>query len=371
MRVAWITNDLSNFDGILQPGGCALYRSMLPRGVLMDSQVSDFGRPAWTGQHGYGVRMTKDVARFGYDVVVMKQMMQRWVPAEMEAAKKVGQKLVVDIDDHYDGLHQDNMAFETTDPTKNKISNRDYYNQVIELADLVTVSTPFLLEYYKDQGVKEVRLARNGISPIQFARRKHTSVGKPVIGWVGAMKWRSGDAETLADWFGDFLEEHDLLFHHAGHMDDAKLFWDAAKINPNRVLLSPMRIISEYHNMFNMDIGIVPLNDIDFNKAKSTIKGLEYAASNIPFVAQATPEYVRLSELGVGRVAATPEQWQAHLIELLDYKTRKREAAVQHNLVMKEHTVLARKQEWEAIFNEFDGHTSNVKRFDVAYGVAQ
>jgi hypothetical protein len=370
VRVAWITNDLSNFDGVLQPGGCAYYRCMLPKGSL-GNPMSDFGRPAWTGQHGYGVRLTKDLARFGYDIVVMKMMMQRWVPSEMEAAKSIGQKLIVDIDDHYDGLHEDNLAYKKTDPATNKISNRDYYNQVIELADLVTVSTPFLYEYYKDRGVKEIRLTRNGINPNQFDKRKHISTIKPVIGWVGSMHWRSGDAETLAPWFGEFLEQHDLLFHHAGHMPDAKLFWDAAQINPERVMLSPMRIIAEYNQMFNMDIGIVPLNDIDFNKAKSTIKGLEYAASNIPFVAQATPEYSRLAELGVGRVAETPEQWQAHLTELLDYNTRKREAAVQRTLVLKDHTSLARAAEWQAVFNEFDGHTINIPTFNVPYGVAQ
>ena len=367
MRVAWITNDLSNFDGVLQPGGCAFYRCMLPQGVLW--MYSTFGRPAWTGQHGYGVRITKDKARFGYDVVVMKQMMQRWVPKEMEIAKKLGQKLIVDIDDHYDGLHEDNLAFKTTNPDENKISNREYHNQVIELADLVTVSTPFLYEYYKDKGVPNVMLTRNGISPNQFDKRKHTSA-KPVLGWVGAMHWRSGDIETLSPWLGDFLEEHDLMLHHAGHMDDAKLFWDAAQIDPNRVMLSPMRIISEYHNMFNMDIGLVPLNDIDFNRAKSTIKGLEYAASNIPFVAQATPEYSRLAELGVGRVASTPEQWQAHLTELLDYKTRKREAAIQRTKVLKEHTIFARKADWQAAFDQFAGHFAKIKSFDVPYGVA-
>jgi len=368
VRVAWITNDLANFDGVLQPGGCAYYRCMLPRGAL-SNPFSEFGRPAWTGQHGYGVRMTKDIAKFGYDIIVMKMMMQRWVPKEMEIAKSLGQKLIVDIDDHYDGLNEDNLAYRNTDPTTNKISNRDYYNQVIEHADLVTVSTPFLYEYYKDQGVKEIRLTRNGISPIQFDRRKHTSA-RPVIGWVGSMHWRSGDIETLAPWFGEFLEQHNLLFHHAGHMPDAKLFWDAAQIDPGRVMLSPMRIISEYNQMFNMDIGIVPLNDIDFNKAKSTIKGLEYAASNIPFVAQETPEYKRLAELGVGRVASTPEQWIENLTELLDYNTRKREAAVQRTLVLDQHTSVARAAEWQSVFDEFDGHSNTIPTFAVPYGVA-
>jgi hypothetical protein len=368
MRVAWVTNDLSDFDGILQPGGCGYYRCMLPKGVVANPH-SEFGRPAWTGQHGYGVRLNKKYARFGFDVVVMKMMMQRWVPHEMKIAKSIGQKLIVDIDDHYDGLHEDNLAFKNTDPKKNKISNRDYYNQIVELADLVTVSTPFLYEYYKDKGVPNVKLVRNGINVQQFVRKKHTG-SKPVIGWVGAMHWRSGDIETMRPWLNGFLEEHDLTFFHAGHMPDAKLFWEAAGINPERMMLAPMKIIPEYHELFLMDIGLVPLNDIDFNRAKSTIKGLEYAASNIPFVAQDTPEYRRLSELGVGRVASTPDEWIKHLTELLNFKTRKREAAVQYNR-LSDHSILARKGDWEDVFKEFEGHRVSQQTFDVRYGAAQ
>jgi len=366
VRVAWITNDLSNFDGVLQPGGCAHYRCMLPMGAIGNPN-SKFGRPAWTGEHGYGVRLNKEYAQFGFDVVVMKMMMQRWVPFEMKIAKSLGQKLIVDIDDHYDGLHEDNMAFKTTDPKENKISNREYYNEIVQLADLVTVSTPFLYEYYKDKGVKRIEMVRNGIDLPHFVKRKHTSIRKPVLGWVGAMHWRSGDIETMQPWLGDFMEEHDLMFLHAGHMPDAKLFWEAAKINPDRMMLAPMKIIPEYPELFVMDIGLVPLNDIDFNKAKSTIKGLEYAASNIPFVAQDTPEYRRLSELGVGRVASTPDEWVKHLTELLDFKTRKREAAIQYAELSK-HSILARRTEWEDVFKEFEGSRVPLQTFKVRYG---
>lgn len=75
-----------------------------------------------------------------------------------------------------------------------------------------------------------------------------------------------------------------------------------------------------------IDIGIVPLNDIPFNHAKSYIKGLEYAAAGVPFVASAAPEYVFLAENGVGRVARSPEEWESHISELADPKVRKQEA---------------------------------------------
>jgi hypothetical protein len=111
-----------------------------------------------------------------------------------------------------------------------------------------------------------------------------------------------------------------------------------------------MKPIVRYQEMLTFDIGLVPLTDIPFNHAKSFLKGIEYAAGNIPFVASALPEYQILAKSGVGRVAGTPDEWVRHLTELLDYRTRKREAAVQRETVLREHTIRARASEWNEVF---------------------
>jgi hypothetical protein len=104
--------------------------------------------------------------------------------------------------------------------------------------------------------------------------------------------------------------------------------------------------MNRYHLMFQMDIGLVPLNDIPFNQAKSFIKGLEYTASGIPFVAEATGEYQLLAADGVGSVASSPEEWASRLSELLDYKTRKRDAATAFHNMEQKHTIKQREDEW-------------------------
>jgi len=259
--------------------------------------------------------------------------------------------LIVDVDDHYDGLHDDNLAKHTTDPDVNKIKNRDYHREVIETADVVTVTTPFLYEYYKPIA-KRVVMVRNGINPNQFLKNDQLN-RKVVIGWVGSMGWRSGDIETTKEWLPDFLAEHDLMFYHGGHMDSVKSFSEASGVPDERIVTLPATSLATYHALFEpMDIGLVPLTDIDFNVAKSTIKGLEYAASNIPFVASALPEYRLLENQGVGRVAVTPDDWVYHLTQLLDWKTRKKEAAVQRTRVLKHHTIVQRAHEWKELFEE-------------------
>lgn len=350
MRIAFIADDFLLDRGTLRPGGCSYYRCMLPMNTLRGHKVA-FGPPAFATEYGFGVRTSKTTAEFGFDVVVLKMMMDRWVPKQMQLAQERGQRLIVDVDDHYDGLHEDNLAFQATNPDENKIRNRDHYRAVIQAADLLTVSTPFLQEYYAPL-VQDVMMVRNGINPNQFPKREVRN-RKPVLGWAGAMQWRSNDADTAVPWLSELLEEHDLLFHHAGHMDTAVPFWERAGVPKDRMILTPMKPLYRYHEMLDFDIGLVLLSDIDFNKAKSNIKGLEYAASNIPFVAAALPEYERLSLEGVGRVAYTPEGWKQQIEDLLDYKTRKREAAIQRNRVLEKHSITARAGEWVDVYSRF------------------
>jgi glycosyltransferase involved in cell wall biosynthesis len=65
------------------------------------------------------------------------------------------------------------------------------------------------------------------------------------------------------------------------------------------------------------DVGLVPLQPCRFNAAKSNLKGIEYAACGVPFVASPTPEYRALAEQGVGLLAETPVQWKRQILALL------------------------------------------------------
>jgi len=129
VRTAFITEDLGEWEGNLTPGGCAYYRQLLPKNAA--GPLSTFGRPAWSAQHGFGVLVAKDLAQFGYETVVMKSIMARWTPRQMEIAQSLGQRIIVDIDDHFDGLHEANRAFKTNDPSVNKVHNRAALRAVV------------------------------------------------------------------------------------------------------------------------------------------------------------------------------------------------------------------------------------------------
>lgn len=346
----------------MTPGGCTFYRCMLPANVVPGALV---GRIAWTASGGFGVRINNQQARFGLDVVVFKQIMHRWIPKQMRAAQALGQRIIVDIDDAFDHLHEANQAKKLTDPALNRVANRDYLRQVVELADMIVCSTPFLYEYYSTLH-PNVRMVRNGVNPDMFPVRPVTG-RKPVLGWAGALQWRSNDAETLRPWLNDFLHEHDLMFHHAGDMPEAPKFHELAGVDIDRMLLSPMRPLPQYPEMLDFDIGLVPLSFIDFNEAKSNLKGLEYAASGIPFVAAATGEYRLLAASGVGAVAATPEDWVREVSRLLPVTARKRASRTGRAVVERDWSIQARSEDWVGIFTEYRDVVVDVPTATIPY----
>ena len=174
------------------------------------------------------------------------------------------------------------------------------------------------------------------------------------MGWVGAVPWRSNDLESMSPWFGEFLAQKRLPFHHSGHIKQV-LSADKRLGIPegHKVSYSERKIISQYPELFRkIDIGIVPLNDIPFNYAKSGIKGLEYTAAGVPFIASAAPEYRYLNELGIGRIASSSEEWIQHLSELEDPKVRKEEIDKSYENMLQSQTMDIRGDEWDDVMTK-------------------
>lgn len=352
--VAFLTTDFSPGTNPLQPGGCAWYRCYLPMlEVKQHGWDIGMGIPDWDIGRGFGLVHTKDTTICGWDVVVLKLLMRRDTPHQVTQARKTGQKVIVDVDDFYAGLTPQNQAYAVTAPENDPDRNREHYERVIEAADVITVSTPFLRDWYAERH-PDVRLIRNGIDFGRYTRVKDRAGWRPTIGWVGGIPWRSGDLETVREWLPDFVAEHGLRLHHSGHLKKRpERFSTKVGVDESLVSLSPMVPILDYPGLFTgFEVGVVPLTDIPFNHAKSTIKGLEYAAAGIPFVAAASPEYVRLAELGIGRVASSPDEWIKHMTDLLDPAVRKREAARHRALVSTDFSMRERGKEWAALLDD-------------------
>ena len=356
MTIGFLSQDWSHAAPMSFPNGCTWYRCVVPALAM-----NKLGHECHVGsvsikENKVGVLLRppmydKDVIGHGHEMLVFKLPMHISNIAAAEIALSQGTKIVVDIDDWFDNLPDSNRAKQITDPELNKENNRDIYFQVIEMAHALICSTPFLYEFYKNKyPTKPIFMVRNSIDIGRWPKRKFVR-RRPVIGWVGATPWRGNDLEQLAPFFQHYLKSRNVKFHHSGTSPGARNAFELLEIEKSYVSTSSMIPITHVQRLFtNIDIGIVPLSNIQFNHAKSYLKGLEYAAAGIPFVSSSTPEYEFLASHGVGRIAKTNDDWMCHFDELMNFEMRQDEAEHNLDIVKKTFSIDSHAALWEETY---------------------
>lgn len=295
-------------------GGSGHYRMALPCQALRvaghRTLLGTLHGNADTGE--LGVKPWGGEVQFGFDVIVIQRWMHALGAQVIRAARAFGQTVINDVDDWWEGVDPANPAFAATAPGANPAVNRDHYRQALAASDLIVCSTPFLALRLRRLG--ETRLVRNRLDLERWSLSE-ASGGPITAGWVGVTGMRSaGDLEALRGILGPFLNRHDGWAYNGGYRWGDPTFDQRTGVDPRRTIHSPMTTVEDYPSLFRgFDVGLVPLADKPFNEAKSAIKGMEYAASGIPFVASATPEYRWLADQGIGRVARRPKDWVHHL----------------------------------------------------------
>jgi len=356
VRIAFISADHYQTDRGPAPGGSGWARVHQPAGAL--DQYG--GHEVYVG---VGVAGRRDGALIPIDdqnrpltleptqVVVLQRWMHHLAPAHIAEARTFGQVVINDVDDHFDRLHPTNRAYESTDPARHPDVNREHYAAAIAASTMATCSTPYLAGHYRAKGTR-VRTLRNMIDLPAFAHYPVRPVSSGlVVGWCGATPWRSGDLETLAGVLPGFLEEVDGTFVHHGalHPGDTSAY-DALHIPAHRRGPSmPLVPVIDYPGIVTgFDIGIVPLADHPFNRAKSAIKAMEYAAAGIPFVAADLPEQ---RWFGGGPLARTPAGWMDGLRSLVD-PARREQAAERAYLRVRAQDIRVRWRDWENTYTD-------------------
>lgn len=286
------------------------------------------GTLVWYYDH-FAVRTVSE--RYEYvDIIFMHRLMHNGLAENILRGRAAGQIIINDIDDWYWGLDPKNHAFKATDPKHNKQENRYNYRQILHNSDLVIASTPYLADRLLECRLSAaLTVVKNTVDLSRFTPKKHVDDGLPTLGWVGSTAHRSGDLETLRGVVAPLVHEGRVQLQHSGHVDQEgyDAFAEAIGIDDSLVKKLPMVPHQEYANILTMDIGMVPLRHTPFNQAKSDIKGLEYAAAGIPFVAQKIDSYVDLKNtLGVGRIAKNGADWRKHITALCDANLRQEES---------------------------------------------
>jgi hypothetical protein len=308
-------------------GGCGFYRLIAPSNALAEEPdlVIDFDRqgqsimavenPKWDRSPTSPV--IKSVMPVDYDVVVFQRPLSKHEVDAIPHIRAAGSAVVVEFDDDFWHVDRRNVAH--IDDKRSPYRNAGFLAQACGLADIVTVSTPRLAAI-APCAPDRVRVLRNCIPKSYLSATANPDAqwsmfeGKTVVGWTGSPRTHPGDLQQMGDALVRAVRQNDAVFFAIGSPDTGAL----CGFNPGESAFTQWILLYRYPEaVAGLDIGVVPLSLSPFNEAKSWLKGLEYAALGVPFVASPTSEYELLAEQGAGLLARYPHDWHRQLTQLL------------------------------------------------------
>jgi glycosyltransferase involved in cell wall biosynthesis len=229
------------------------------------------------------------------------------------------------------------------------------FEEYFRHADLITVSTPYLKELYSPYNQNVVVLPNCIDTTIwQCAPpAQSTAAGRPVKILFSGTPSHVEDFRVLSMAITRILEE----FSQAVEL----IIW--GNLIPEFSGHPCVRFIEQYVddyasyalNLMNLkaDIGIVPLQDTVFNRAKSAIKWLEYSACGIAGIFSNVGEYGNVVSHGkTGLMVENNDvEWHAAIRELIvNQQLRSSIAREAYSDVMSRHTVAHNARKWLEVY---------------------
>lgn len=247
--------------------GAGWYRMQLPLGELGRQPGFDV-----TFASSYGQACPGDIARC--DVLAGQRIAnyQNWRQAGWQ-----GRKLVYEIDDDVFSVRPENRAAYADYQDRGL---RDSTIRCLQASHLVTVTTPYLADVMR-QYSRDVRVLPNCI-PGWVLDHPAARPASPCLGWSGGDS-HERDIALITRPVRKFLKRFPGWGLRLAGTDYRSLFRDeSSTFTPWIPVWERPR---EYFRSLDFTVGLAPLLDNHFNRSKSPLRCLEYAACGIPVIA--------------------------------------------------------------------------------------
>jgi hypothetical protein len=296
-------------------GGCGLYRLTWAAEALAQAGMDVCRGREFMAVHQAGPDGPSDddpmigLEPVDADVVVLQRVLNRDVCDAIPYLQAQGCAVVVEIDDDFHALPKSNPAHDQTDPRLHPRYNRDVLMEACRRADLVTCSTePLLRRYGHGHGV----VIPNYVRARWLDLEPKPAEAPPVVGWTGVVTTHDGDLEAMGR---PMPLPRGWSFRNIGSVRSRQVLG----LPDGRFESRPWLDLTtdDYPvGIGKFTVGVVPLAATHFNRSKSWLKGIEYAAAGVPFVASRVTSYRDLERAGIGVCAGTPAEWvaQVHLL---------------------------------------------------------
>lgn len=295
--------------------GCGSYRMIWPAEALIaeghDIQIAK--RPLVKVTTHEEPPTVVDVLEEGADVMVFQRPCTYQITQLIPILQAKGIKAVVDMDDDLNSIHPANPAYRAYNPKTNSRSNWEWAAKACEIADLVTVTTEQLAEVYGSHG--RVQIIPNYV-PQRYLSIEEERDEAVTIGWAGWVPTHPTDLDVASRAVFRAMKDTPARFKAIGD----KNALSKLQIRPqegHNYWIPPVKIDKYPHELAKLHIGLVPLVDSKFNRAKSWLKALEYASVGVVPVVSPTPDNSRLASMGGAILAETSKDWEEIVRQLI------------------------------------------------------
>lgn len=354
MKILYILNSQYEWKN-----GCWLYRCRIP-GVELSER----------GHEVQFMTLGRDIVQEWLDfpdVVVYGRSYAMDPLPSIETYKKLGKKIVYDLDDDVWSVNPDNPA------QKAAKDKREQCAALLTEADVVTTTTE-LFKKRLQKFNKNIVVCPNALDFEKFPKRTKKNE-RLRIGYTGAAShW--GDASLILDVIFELQKKYDFDFVLQGmtgmaiiaevyssrqilkqgaeperkhyHESILEMYKKLKKLRYFHIPFYPPELYPSVLSDCNLDIGVAPLQDNKFNQVKSCIKFYEYAVTGTPTLASKVLPY---SE-EVGYCAKNNfKDWKKKLEKLIkDEGFREKLLKKQWAFVQKNRDIKKIVEIWEKVF---------------------
>jgi hypothetical protein len=331
--------------------GCAYYRIDEPTRAIRDAGFDieieiDNGLDVDAERTGDTTTL-HSVDPHGADVVVFQRPTNFVFLDAMRYLQSRGVACVVEIDDLMHGVSTSHAGHKAI--VEEEAADR--IHACAREADLVTCTTPALAKEYARHG--RVAVVPNAIPrrvaelPPAYEQDDHMVS----IGWTGSVYTHPHDLQVIGTGLRTALDRttHQSMFSILGQARGAR-----ERLGLRHVVTEVPWLpdVDEYLRTIGeiFDIGLAPLRDDRFNRSKSWLKPLEYAARGIFPVRSPIVEYDRL---GIGWRAKSPKDWAAGITKAAQSTQYRREAAsLARDKVLASHLTEHTAERWVAAWQQ-------------------
>ena len=260
-----------------------------------------------------------------------------------------GYAVVVDVDDLFSHVRQGHSMYgERADQTHRLVK------WACNLATMVTASTPGVLDAYA--APEKGRVIPNFVPEIYLTVKPDLTRIPEVlrVGWTGTVASHPHDLQVTDGAVARTAWERGWQVAAIGPREQAEAVRRALKMLRRQSLRTTGWLsLADYPQaVASLSVGVVPLEDCLFNDAKSWLKGLEFAALGVPFVASPSAEYVKLRLRGIGFTASRPNKWRSELSALMRNDAYRTEEALANRALAAALTIERHAHVWAEVFEE-------------------